>query len=265
LAVSSGAFALACLAALVVVASLQHADTLSTVALALAVITFVAQLIVFVVQAGASNEQIRQSRELHAEQLELLTELRERARGTDATVARIDERLLEAALNKTLPDPGHARTSQSDVREIASGVADILNTSAFEREAVQAGTTAESTSPRPTRERFERIPPVPTINKAVATLETLSPEALRELVKWRDDEIEYADGPVPPGLTMWPGGRQELYSAGLVKPDDVGRLYLLTDDGRDAASVLTSEDDLPSQFTDAVHQLREAAKTDVIA
>jgi hypothetical protein len=57
LAVASTCVALTCLAALVVVASLKDVQALATVALALAVIAFVAQLIVFVVQASTANQR----------------------------------------------------------------------------------------------------------------------------------------------------------------------------------------------------------------
>src|SRR3954453_17690589 len=86
-AVAAVSVALACLGSLVVVGSIKDVDTLSTVALALAVIAFVAQLIVFVVQTAAANSQMLQSHELFATLQRLLGEMGERTRGTEATVS----------------------------------------------------------------------------------------------------------------------------------------------------------------------------------
>lgn len=60
LSIGLAAIAIAYLGTLVVIASAQNIDALSTVALALAVLAFAAQLIVSLAQASAGAQQIAQ-------------------------------------------------------------------------------------------------------------------------------------------------------------------------------------------------------------
>ncbi len=263
-AIAAGALALTCLAALVVVASLKHAETLSTVALALAVVTFVAQLIVFVVQAGAANQQMLQSRALHADQLQLLGEMGERARGTDATVTRIDERLLEVALGKTL---GERDKTGADARSIAMEVTALLNAEEDAPSLRRARMPRETRAPRAlemqdadanrrARERLEAFPDE-NVEAAIATLEALSPDALAALTRWGRDEIQYAGTNYLTGLGVSDGPRREVLDAGLVCPRGPSSgLYVLTDRGRDAASVLIAPGDPPPDLAEAIYRLR---------
>ena len=58
-AVAMGIFGISCLAVLVVVTAVTDKDALSTVALALAILAFTVQLIVFIAQQGFASEQGR--------------------------------------------------------------------------------------------------------------------------------------------------------------------------------------------------------------
>jgi hypothetical protein len=259
IAIGAAALALTCLAALVVVASLKHAETLSTVALALAVVTFVAQLIVFVVQAGAASQQMLQSRALHAEQLQLLGEMGERARGTDATVTRIDERLLEVALGKTL---GERDKTGADARSIAMEVTALLNTEADlpGQESIRNMVEIlDSDASQRARDRFEKFP-AENAESLIPLLEVLSSAARIELVQWAEDEIKYTGTNYPTGLGVSDGPREEILRAGLVRLRRPGaQLYVLTDTGRAAAAVLMARDDpLPPEVAEAVHRLRRS-------
>jgi hypothetical protein len=246
-----------------VVASIKKAETLSTVALALAVVTFVAQLIVFVVQAGAANRQMLQSRALHDEQLRLLGEMGERARGTDLTVTRIDERLLEVALGKTL---GERDKTGVDAKSIAMEVAGLMNAAA---PASPVG-EADSIEPRvqildpvlhqQAQERFAQFPG----GELVATLDALkalSPEARAALVAWARDEMKYEGTTFATGLMMAGADRQEVLESGLVvlrAPDSP--LYILNAAGRDAAAVLLATGNPPDSIADVIHSLRSNAE-----
>jgi hypothetical protein len=248
------AIALACLAALAVVASIKRAETLATVALALAVVTFVAQLIVFVVQAGAANQQMLQSRALHAQQLQLLGEMGERARGTEATVTRIDEHLLEAALAKSPATAG-------DPRAIAMEVSALLNA------PLQSTTDEASASPpapemrdpvrnERARARLESLP-TENLQAALDALENLSPMARDALRDWGRDEMNYEGTSYTTGLTMSGGPRQDVLDAGLVRASSRNQtLYILTEPGRDAAAVLLSPEEPQGPLADAVTRVR---------
>jgi Kef-type K+ transport system membrane component KefB len=65
--VGSAITAVASLAALAIVASLKDADTLSTVALALAVLAFAIQIVVFIAQASTASQQMVRAEQLNKE------------------------------------------------------------------------------------------------------------------------------------------------------------------------------------------------------
>jgi hypothetical protein len=83
---------------LAVVASVQNVDALSTVALALAVLAFAAQLIVSLAQANSGAQQIAQSERIYAETQSALTELRAASHSQLSNQKEIVAHLLQAAL-----------------------------------------------------------------------------------------------------------------------------------------------------------------------
>jgi hypothetical protein len=88
------------LAALVIVASEHGAEGLSTVALALAVLAFTSQLIVFVVQGLATSKQTSRSEEIYARINGLLEGLKGTTNATQATMERHMGILLKAAVGE---------------------------------------------------------------------------------------------------------------------------------------------------------------------
>lgn len=70
--------ALVSLTALAVVATIASADTLSVVALALAVMAFVVQIIVFIVQGNAASQQAADTAALNAQTLRALATIEEK-------------------------------------------------------------------------------------------------------------------------------------------------------------------------------------------
>lgn len=99
-AISAVLVAVASLAALIVVVSVKGIDGLSTLALSLAILAFVVQLIVFIVQAAETNRQTGRNQELHAQMMSILAQLQERTKGTQKSVDRMNTRLLEAVISK---------------------------------------------------------------------------------------------------------------------------------------------------------------------
>ncbi len=92
IAVACLLLAVASLTALVLVTSINDADLLSVVALALAVIAFAAQLIIYIVQPSEAAAESRRSLGLHTELNGLLAELRERTGTTQRSVDAINSR-----------------------------------------------------------------------------------------------------------------------------------------------------------------------------
>lgn len=79
---------LAAIGALAVVASVKRADVLSTVALALAVLSFIGQIIIFTFQAVQSADHLKQAEAIKDETVALLSEARTRIEGTQQMVSR---------------------------------------------------------------------------------------------------------------------------------------------------------------------------------
>ena len=99
-AVASLLVTVAALTTLVIVVAIRDADLLSVVALALAIIAFSAQLIIYIVQAADSAAATRQTLELHAQLAGLLAELRERTGTTQKSMDAINSQLLGAIIGK---------------------------------------------------------------------------------------------------------------------------------------------------------------------
>lgn len=79
---------------LATVISLHDANTLASVALALAIIAFICQLIIFSVQTWQSGEQLKQAERLNSQTSSLLAEARTRLEGTHQMVTSQYEELL---------------------------------------------------------------------------------------------------------------------------------------------------------------------------
>jgi hypothetical protein len=112
------------------------------------------------------------------------------------------------------------------------------------------------------QESFERLPDGD-LAPEIAVLEQLSPDALGALIWWARDEIAYAGTTYPVGLGIYEptGARHEVLEAGLVKLLERGsRLYVLTEDGRRAATVLFSDDKPPEAVAEVVQRLRAEAR-----
>ena len=95
-------------ATLVTVVSIQNVDLLSTVALSLAIITFVAQLLIFIAQNWDSTEQSHRSLTLHTETQTVLSEIRARASGSETIlreqVSRFMNYLISPKGVESIPD-----------------------------------------------------------------------------------------------------------------------------------------------------------------
>src|SRR5262245_33368932 len=94
IAVAASTIAVASLGTLTVIATVQRADTLATVALLLAILAFIIQIVVFIAQAWTSGQQMLQSQSMNADTQALLAELRETARATNDLLIRQFDRVL---------------------------------------------------------------------------------------------------------------------------------------------------------------------------
>jgi hypothetical protein len=82
------------------IATVHDSNSLATIALALAIIAFICQLIIFSVQTWQSGEQLRQAERLNSETSGLIAEMRTRLEGTHQMVTSQYQELLHLAVLK---------------------------------------------------------------------------------------------------------------------------------------------------------------------
>lgn len=95
--------AASCAATLAVVASVKNADILATVALALAVLAFAAQLVIAIAQGQSANQQLLQSERVNTETQRLLSEIRSGNNELTLTVRQQFDFVLRHALGSAVP------------------------------------------------------------------------------------------------------------------------------------------------------------------
>lgn len=251
-AIVGGVFGFSCLGVLVVVTAIDGDNALSTVALALAILAFSVQLIVFVAQQSLSTEAARRSEELYGSMQGVLAELREKAEGTQADVRVINERMLEAILSKNLAQSPVAL----DYGQIASQVA---NQAARAEEVVESpsaefeqGFLWPPRQPSPDDEKYVRMlqtyPAEDEVGDALEILEGLAPPDRIFLKGFGNDEIN-ARRPGSSFDPSWPmDAARGLLPYGLVEPLPSQGLEIghLTDKGREVARLLTAEGEPPA-------------------
>jgi len=238
--------------ALAVVASLNGADTLSTVALALAVLAFTTQILVFVADAWTTSR-------LNAETHGLLRELRTRAQGTEKTLSKQVDKLTAHILEgvsgelKSQGEPWDLRARvRQDVQEVLleindeeAGVGiDPASSSALQEEGVEP--------PQATPEEIrivDMLVSFPDEEEGRATIGMLSelhPLAVATLKDFVRDEWRSRTLGEPVGLHLRPDHpfTDSLVERGLVEtfqPDPEGDTWAaLTERGRQAGRVMTA-------------------------
>jgi hypothetical protein len=265
--------AISALTALVIVATSSQA--LETLAIILAVVAFVSQLIIFIFQTIAASQQVRQAASLHADLTALVAQIAERTQGTQATVSTINERLLEAAIGKAIPSTPNEVTSPEFRRNVAENVSAILAAEDHDRR-LECPPPDLVTFPR--REKSSRDaellrmmstfpPPGDEAEQAIEALLALPPDARLALRRFARDERQYR----VPNTTLAPGilfGAQEdeaLRAAGLVGVDSELRpgwpIGVLTDKGRRVGRLLTADGSLPAHLKPAQELLAELRST----
>ena len=121
-AIGSGIVAVCAIAALAVVASLDHAGSLATIALALAILAFVIQIMVFIAQNWTTGQQLLRSEQINASTQSLLIQVNENARGTNNLLAQQFDKVLERALAVTSREV-RKRLPHDEAMEITDTVA----------------------------------------------------------------------------------------------------------------------------------------------
>lgn len=251
-----------------IILSISDVDFLSTLALSLAVIAFIVQIMVFIFQASASTMQLARSEELHGSTMRALTAIEEKAEGTRQTVTTMSDQMLAAMLSKgfSANDSVHA----SDIT-VGGGirVPDFDPSSAELPVATGSRTVARPASR--TSDRNDSAELSLPIGKrrveAVTALKELQPLRLSTL-SWIANDYQSYGNSAPDRIGHGVDDKsvpREMYDLGLVKriraswkPDmTVG---VLTDKGKDAAALLL-QSNLPADIDEAVLDARQRLKS----
>jgi hypothetical protein len=251
------------------VATVHGENALATVALALAVIAFICQLIIFSVQTWQSGEQLKQAERLNSETSSLLAEARTRLEGTHQMVTSQYQELLHlTALKAATEGTKVAVESAQAVGEEARTVANVSVTqrvmTEFANNVVRQAEEALTDIPALPRGELPEIvtwPDAP--EEAREAINLLSPLDKQSLETFVLDACYYL-------LTVNMDGESVTYTtqdnplidAGLVKKLPAGRkreqaAVQLTQKGILAARVLVPEWPPPSNLVPLTDEIRK--------
>lgn len=263
LALGAGIVAVASLSSLVVIAAIDDVDVLSTVALSLAILAFVVQIMIFLAQTWAAAQQRAQNEELNAETRVVLSKVEESVRGTQAAITDQFDRVLGVALQRTAAETqAVGYQAEFDPVEFQARLLDNVREVMQETAARERLPSRRATEPdedrQPFRKRMQTFPPAADIPRRLAVLEALSPFALVRLTTYARKLFSWSPPRFGPGLFV-PESRsfadEELASKGLLRfvdpPSDISvpggfRAYgELTEEGIEAGRLLTALGPLP--------------------
>ena len=244
-------------AVLVIIAAIKAVDTLSTIALSLAILAFLIQIIFFIAQTSASSA-------INSQTSSLLSEVRTKVEGISTAVGQQTERLWSAALRETV-----IQEKKTDTAEDSPTFRQRLERNVERLQAapsqLQVSPTASSRLLEPSpedRKRLRTLRSYPTRDEAIQSwehLKGLSPLAMSLFQQFAVDEMESLQQGLLPGLPVT-GGKtrlaEELKDGALLKltePEDPGdsrHWFELTDEGRQAARLLVGRGKVPDYFAD---------------
>lgn len=254
---------LASLVTLVIVVYLKDIDALSTVALALAILAFVVQLMVYILQTSQTTEQARQAGDLHARSMAILSQIQERTQGTQASVDRMNARLVEAVIQKygasgaDMQSPETAREIAEVVSAASSADAMGLDTGFIERDGMQFPPPLSPGRKRALRRQIGTPLTDQEAMEALSLIQSLGPTGKRVLIHYVND----LSRSVAPGMALGPGlpgsgpGDVEAGKAGIIEKIPGWRLYSLTDKGVLVARAFITGPTNPEQHTALVQEI----------
>lgn len=117
IAVVSTILMLLSLGALVLVATLQKVDALATIALALAVLSFVIQIGLFVADAWQRSQSETRANQVNIESKSLLAEMKETSRATNELLNRQFDTVLKSLIDATERTVADTKGNDSDLRD----------------------------------------------------------------------------------------------------------------------------------------------------
>jgi hypothetical protein len=253
-AVGATAIALSAAVMAAVVATIKKADTLSVVALAVATIAFLIQIIVFIVQAAATSQQELRAQQVYASTMKVLATIEEKTEGTRREVSTINERMLAAILGKAIPEVAATSSGESFASALAQRTAQAAG-QLHARNLNRVVSADPSPAPRRTG-RMYSFPKPGELERVLPVIDGITPGAARDLAVLGSDYcLSDVVGGFKPGLNLGNAPEvDELIAKRLLEIDPDGwdskPVHVLTPDGVVAARLLLANDppvDLPEE------------------
>ncbi|MFE7423785.1 hypothetical protein [Rhodococcus sp. NPDC057529] len=258
------------LATLAVVVSVQNIDVLSTVALALAIMAFVVQLIVYIIQSISAAQQLQNAQKLHGDMMEVLRGIQEKSTALERTVQLLHDQVIEEFRGKARSERQLGRSSSTELAAIEDSLA------ALEAPVSLQADRSMTIDPLSVDRQSDQYPPALPVPEA---------EKMRaELLSWPGpddyDEVREAWNELPPtmrqsffvdlrdllsatnnkhfgpGLSLDPE-TSPIRKAGLVDKVKGWRLQTPSEKGRRIGRLLTAEGPAPDGFPEDLLRLRE--------
>lgn len=240
------------LAALVIVASLKGSDALATVALSLAIIAFVTQILVFIAQTWTTSQ-------LNAETRGFLESLKASAHGTEKAVNTQVDKLTNSllsiveSLRKQEPGSGDADLRQT----VRSDVVDALVSTQATLDTVTAPDVVAPQISANDQRVIDELLSIPDEEEGLELLNILrdlSPITVANIRMLADDELRSRQLGTEPGLPLAADHpfTKKAVDAGLAEyvlsdGDDSGDQWArLTDKGRQVARLMLGAGDPPA-------------------
>jgi hypothetical protein len=260
------------LAALAIVAAVKNADVLSTIALALAVVAFSAQLVIGLAQTNAINQQTLLSERVNTETRALLADVRATSQSVLSTIGEQFDTVLRYALGQAIPEAVEAASAEEGLSDpqVEERLQHALE-AALGRYLL--GSSGASLAPRPraniadldAAQRLQTFPNEAEGHDLVKLLESLTPLAANQLRANAEREqhaLRNGRSLHQPIVGSQLPLTEELLRRGLAQDasppsgsESVGTRYTtLTPLGREVARLLLGKGDLPGWLR---HELEE--------
>jgi hypothetical protein len=242
---------IACLVGIIAVLALKESNTLADIALVMAIIAFIVQLVLSAIQNAITQTATRENQQLNYETSKILEEIKANAAANQSILARQFDTLLNALIRTGSTGPDQKTSADGDTDdESPTSRQEFLS-----RPLAWPTLRGFGTSPVPEEERvINEIRSWPDEDKGIGyaeILDTLSPGAIAMLERYARDEITsrengYAVGLQMAGTPLAESNYGELSEAGLVEESDgMGRL---TDLGRQVVRLLKAQDTPPPRL-----------------
>jgi hypothetical protein len=196
-AIASTTVALTSLVICAIIATINKADTLSVVALGLAVVAFTVQIMLFIVQAAAASQQSLRAQEIYGSTIRVLATIEEKTEGTQRAVSNINDRMLGALLGKAIPETASAGVSVASPEfssAVAERVSELANqtrrsNSETKRQIPSSDIIAPSNIVRGSdKPKAYAFPEPKEVREIMPKLKGLDPQSLLSLARLGEDE-----------------------------------------------------------------------------